>query len=238
MISTAKITNCGGRQQNEDTVKIEEGQLGICAVVADGLGGHGGGQIASGVAAQVITQAYQEGRLTDKAGFWQVIRQADASVKEHQTKACAMKTTVVILTIQKDTAIWAHVGDSRLYHFRNGSLVHQTMDHSVSQVAVLMGEITPDQIRFHEDRNRVLRALGSENCDPEVAAPLALGTEQHAFLMCTDGFWEYVYEEEMEACLRETATPEEWIRKMEMLLKSRVTQDNDNYTAAAVFYQQ
>lgn len=235
MITAAKITSCGGRAQNEDTVRIEQNGQGICVVVADGLGGHGGGEIASRTAAEVLTDQYRRGRLETAAQIREAFLQADRCVKEHQDKNCAMKTTAVCLLADRNSAGWAHVGDSRLYHFYQKKLVKQTMDHSVSQVAVLMGEITPDQIRFHEDRNRVLRALGSDSMEPEISGRISLAGGFHAFLLCTDGFWEYVYEKEMEQCLAEAQTPAEWLERMEALLLGRVSGENDNYTAAAVF---
>ena len=128
-----------------------------------------------------------------------------------------------------------HVGDSRLYHFRDGKLQKQTTDHSVSQMAVFMGEITTHEIRFHEDRNKVLRALGSDSCKAELSQQLRVEEGRDAFLLCTDGFWEYVYEDEMEKTLREADSPKDWIRAMEKILKTRVTAGNDNYTAAALF---
>jgi serine/threonine protein phosphatase PrpC len=152
-----------------------------------------------------------------------------------EAKKGNMKTTMVFLTIEDGRAKWMHVGDSRLYHFHCGQLLTQTTDHSVSQMAVLMGEITPQQIRFHEDRNRVLRALGSESARPEISQTVMLTGGEDVFLLCTDGFWEYVYEEEMEALLRRSATPEQWLEEMKQILLTRIPQDNDNFTAAAVF---
>ena len=99
----------------------------------------------------------------------------------------------------------------------------------------LMGEITPDQIRFHEDRNRVLRALGADNAKPELSPTVMLTGGRDVFLLCTDGFWENVLESEMEQTLRASGTPEEWLSRMEALLRQRLTDDSDNYSAAAVF---
>ncbi|MBO7252716.1 MAG: hypothetical protein J6V25_08825, partial [Oscillospiraceae bacterium] len=141
----------------------------------------------------------------------------------------------VFLNIEDGKARWMHVGDSRLYHFVNGKLVHQTTDHSVSQMAVMMGEITTHQIRFHEDRNRVLRSLGGENAKADVSALLDVSSGNHAFLMCSDGFWEYVYEDEMEKTLQQASDPQAWIDSMEAILKQRIPSNNDNYTAGTVF---
>lgn len=235
MITSAQITARGGRAENEDTVRIRTLPAGICAVVADGLGGHGGGQTASRTAAESFLSDYEAENLQGAENLYHAFEHAGQKVRDRQTKRCVMKTTAVVLTIAGGRAAWGHVGDSRLYHFADGRLTHQTMDHSVSQMAVLMGDITPDQIRFHEDRNRVLRALGSENWKPDIVTDICVEEGAHAFLLCTDGFWEYVYEEEMEKTLAAAKTPQEWLAAMERLLLERVKEGNDNYTAAAVF---
>jgi serine/threonine protein phosphatase PrpC len=103
-------------------------------------------------------------------------------------------------------------------------------------MAVFMGDITQKQIRFHEDRNRVLRALGSETARPEISPTVMLTGGEDVFLLCTDGFWEYVYEEEMEALLRKSQSPRQWLEDMEVVLKCRAPQGNDNFTATAVFF--
>lgn len=235
MIAAAQISSCGGRTENEDSVKLMQRGQTMCVVVADGLGGHGGGKIASDTAAEVVISNFKKNRLESKNQILQAIHDADSHVKEKQTKNCEMKTTIVVLLIEEKIAKWAHVGDSRLYHFKDTRLMEQTLDHSVSQMAVLMNEITKEQIRFHEDRNRVLRALGSENCEPDMVDGVSLAEGFHAFLLCTDGFWEYVYEDEMESLLSQSASPEEWLDGMEALVKKRAQEKHDNYTAAAVF---
>jgi serine/threonine protein phosphatase PrpC len=162
--------------------------------------------------------------------------QAEQAVRRtQQERQGVMKTTLVFLTLEDGQARWMHVGDSRLYHFRSGKLQTQTMDHSVSQMAVLMGDITPQEIRFHEDRNRVLRALGGDNAKADLSPILVTVQEEDVFLLCTDGFWEYVYEPEMEDLLQKAKDPQDWLKQMETILLSRVSGENDNYTAAAVF---
>ena len=145
-----------------------------------------------------------------------------------------MKTTLVFLAMEKEMARWMHVGDSRLYRFQNGKLVKQTMDHSVSQMAVLMGDITPQQIRFHEDRNRVLRALGGDNAKADISPETELQSGRDAFLMCTDGFWEYVTEEDMENTFKDSDDGDGWLEKMIAIREAKAPQNSDNYTAAVI----
>ena len=230
------LTNIGGRSNNDDTA--EKRVKGDCAwvFVGDGLGGYAGGQMASEAAARAMMDATHRGSLLTDERLQEAAAQANRAVFQLQAeKKGKMKTTLVFLAIEDGRARWIHVGDSRLYHFRCGHLQTQTMDHSVSQMAVLMGEITPREIRFHEDRNRVLRALGGDNARPELSPTVMLTGGEDVFLLCTDGFWEYVFEEEMEALLQRASSPKQWLEEMEKLLRTRTPNDNDNYTAAAVF---
>lgn len=235
-IKTACLTDCGGRSVNDDTVRIHEDSDCIWVFVGDGLGGYAGGQLASQAAGEALYKASRRGSLLTPERMNEAAQQADAAVRALQQKnGGKMKTTLVLLYIEDGCARWMHIGDSRLYHFISGHLQCQTMDHSVSQMAVLMGEVTPQEIRFHEDRNRVLRALGGDNAKPDVSAQVILTGGKDVFLLCTDGFWEYVYEEEMERTLQNAKNPQEWLKSMETILHTRAPEDSDNFTAAAVF---
>ena len=230
MLDIASYTDVGGRARNEDTVRhAHRGEDALCLVLADGLGGHGGGELASAAAAESICRGWDG--TADAEALKALVQEANRRVLALQTPQCAMKTTVAALTLAGGKAVWAHAGDSRLYYFQNGSLAFQTRDHSAAQLGVLLGDITVDQIRFHEDRSRVLRALGQDD-------ELAVETGQrelvgggHAFLLCSDGFWEYVLERD----LAEAVGPEDWLERMRRRLKKRAPADNDNNTAAAVW---
>lgn len=237
-ISTAYLSEKGGREKNDDTVCIRRKENKLCVFVGDGLGGYDNGKFASETAAQTIIEYYDQQDFLDETYMCSAVRQANQIILEQQiARNSTMKTTIVVLGIDDLKARWMHVGDSRLYHFKNGKIIDQTMDHSVSQIAVLMGEISQKEIRFHEDRNRVLRALGSDNAKPDISKLAIIDGKKEAFLLCTDGFWEYVYEEEMEEALRKAKTPEQWVEKMRVILEKRVPKGNDNYTAAAVFLE-
>ena len=127
---------------------------------------------------------------------------------------------------------------SRLYHFVDGQQVFCTFDHSVSRMAVLAGEITMDDIRFHSDRNKLIKVIGkSKDTVPEYGECI-LKPGKHAFLLCTDGFWEYVTEKEMEKTLKKASSPEKWILAMRKILAGRVDGTQDNNSAIAVFVEE
>lgn len=234
MFQTAEYSNIGGRSCNEDSVAgTLWGTDGLCLVVADGLGGHGGGDQASACVCRTVCSNWN-GQAEEET-LRTLLTMAHGNVLTLQTPQCAMKSTAAALAIRGKKAAWAHVGDTRLYHFRDGRLVFQTIDHSASQLAVMLGEITPSQIRFHADRSRILRALGQEGDVQVETGSAELEPGCHAFLLCSDGFWEYVLETEMEADLQYAETVEDWLRSMQVRLLQRIPSDNDNHTAGAVW---
>ena len=236
--STYGYSDIGGRPVNEDNGGIYVYADKIIAVVADGLGGEGDGDIASLTALEVLSRCGAEGELPDREQILGGFRDADARILEKQRSRAPMKTTAVYLCIYKEHAVWAHIGDSRLYHFYQERICHYTLDHSVSQVAVLMDEIERKDIPGHPGRNRLLKALGcGEEMEPQVAEPVLLESGNHAFLLCTDGFWEYLGEEEMQELLLCAGTAEEWVDGLRILLKERSRPDHDNNTAVAIMVE-
>ena len=234
MILYSSYTDIGGRSCNEDSVKIKDiGNDRICVVLSDGLGGHGGGDVASRITVDTVCGGWN-GTATP-ATIVDLAMEVHRDILSRQTQTCKMKSTLVVLSIENTRIDYAHIGDSRLYHFINGKIVFQTKDHSASQIAVLLGQITPDEIRFHEDRARIFRALGQEGDLTVDTGEEQLAAGKHAFLLCSDGFWEYVYENEMEEELARSSSPEDWIARMRQIHKTRIPSDNDNNTAAAVW---
>jgi len=235
-----KIATCsfqGGRDYNEDSVSHIENEGNIAVVVADGLGGHGGGQIASSIVADYVTRLFIASPDTDAQNIQSIFDIANNAVVAQQTQQLRMKSTAVCLFISGNVAVWSHAGDSRLYYFLDDRLVLHTLDHSVSQMAVFNGEITQEEIRSHEDRNKVLRAFGGgDEINADISTPLTMATGNHTFLLCTDGFWEYVMESEMELDLAKFKEPSEWLDSMCKRVNRCAPSNNDNFSAAAVFY--
>lgn len=236
MIIAAKYTNRGGREVNEDCCAFIIQNQRACAAVADGLGGHGGGDVASSTAVDVVSKKWQNTSKAEKDQLSEWFDTANEVICANQRNSLQMRTTLAVMVCEEQTVYMAHVGDTRIYHFVDGKLKSSTFDHSVAQLAVLAGEITQDQIRSHIDRNKLVRSLGKhDELQTEISDPIDVSDGKHVFLLCTDGFWEYVLEKDMERLLHKAKDPEEWITSMVKILWRRASKENDNYTAVAVW---
>ena len=232
------VTSAGGRPYNEDSVHARAQGNRLLAIVADGLGSHGGGDIASTLAVRELSAYWQQNRPVTKEALLDGFRLANEAVLAAQSPGREMRTTAAMLLCDEEHTAVAHIGDSRCYYFSGGRAAFQTTDHSVSQLAVDRGQITAAQIRFHEDRNRLLRALGNEQPPGKKGADVAFLDHLRAgdaFLLCSDGFWEYVTECEMEADLCKAGTPREWLSLMLARVGARVNGKHDNLSAIGVF---
>ena len=232
---TYAYTNCGSRKNNEDSLIYCEDMWAVC----DGLGGHGGGEKASQAATGYVMGMVKDNpdRLTDNDFLKEVVDGANQRIIELQ-KATPdlkqMRTTLVAAFTDNKVLRYVNVGDSRFYYFRKGKLMCQSEDHSLSALSVKMGDIS--DVRLDIDKNKLLRALGnSEEVGVEIPGTVITPEPGDTFLLCSDGFWEYVYETEMEIDLAKSITMEQWMKYMvkRILLKTK-NMSNDNFTAICV----
>ena len=188
------------REGNEDSYLIEPPLY----AVADGMGGHRGGEVASQLALETVERLFHEGRGT----LTEQIREANRAVFSRSAadrKVTGMGTTLTAAMIQDDLA---HVGDSRAYLLRAGAFRQLTEDHTLVGKMVKAGEITPAEADVHPHRNVVTRALGTEP-DLEVDE-LDLGLlEGDRILLCSDGLTNMVTEEQIQAILTSTPDPQD-----------------------------
>jgi len=186
----------GGRALNEDRVAHHRTRDALVMVVADGLGGHGHGEVAAEAAVRSIVATFQRQarpRLANPQAFL-----ADALAGAHdaihaQTNlrklADQPRTTCVVCVVQDGVACWAHAGDSRLYVLRNGRVLARTRDHSRVQMFIDEGRLTEAEARAHPLRNALTSCLGGDiapRFEFSERLPLKRGD---VLLLCTDGFW-------------------------------------------------
>jgi serine/threonine protein phosphatase PrpC len=240
MLSYTAVSKTGKRENNEDSFICVERDGNYCFVVADGLGGHGKGEVASRKVAEVFEHLFEAAHPAIPCEFLQTaFDAAQDEVMEAQKSSPSlydMKTTAVALAVIGDKCQWGHVGDSRLYLFSRNKVKTRTLDHSVPQMLVMAKEIKEKDIARHPDRNRLLRVVGIEWDSPKYDLSNEYGMEDcQAFLLCSDGFWELIDEKKMQTFLKKSATAEDWLSLMIQEVETNGGgQDMDNYTAIAI----
>ena len=186
----------GGREANEDRTSYAYTRDSLLMVVADGMGGHLHGEVASQIAAQLLTEAFQreaKPTLADPLGFLQKsIKDAHFALGDYakaRNLVESPRTTCVACVVQDSTAFWAHVGDSRLYHIREGRIQAQTRDHSRVQMLVDQGRVREEAVAAHPDRNKIFNCIGAVALPQvELSRPTLL-REDDTLILCTDGWW-------------------------------------------------
>jgi PPM family protein phosphatase len=200
------------RSSNEDNGRYispsetdERAGKGVLAIVADGMGGHSAGEVASEMAVEIISQIYYQEDQAPHQALEKAFKTANNAIIEagsNNGELHGMGTTSTALVICNGLAYAAHVGDSRLYMRRDGQLYLMTEDHSAVMEMVKLGIIKPEEARHHPDKNVILRALGT-NPSLEVAIwaePVKVQVED-TFLLCSDGLYDLVADEEINQIL-------------------------------------
>ena len=210
-LSLSYYSGLGKRTNNEDSVSVLESVNGILAVVADGLGGQDNGEYASRQAVKTIND-----RLTGESISPQKMIDAILAANE---EICALQdihpgaqTTIA--------AVWLGEGFAEAV----------SADHSVAQLGVMAGDITPGEVRTNRDRNKLFRVLGDRRV-PKIAEKLLDIQPGDRLLLCSDGFWEGILEADMLRCARLTESAEPWLRQMRSIAEPAAT---DNNTAIAI----
>ena len=202
---------------------------GVLIMVADGMGGHSSGELASKIAIDMIGDLYYSNLGSAQYSLKRAIMKANQKI--FKTANCSenlkgMGTTCTALVIRKSEAILGHIGDSRLYLIRNESILMMSEDHSAVTDLVKRGIISPEEARVHPDRNIIQKALGiSKQVELSMwNKPIPVRCEDR-FLICSDGLYEMVKDNEIyHAAI--TFSPEKACRFLVALAKQRGGHDN------------
>lgn len=203
------ISDTGNRRRhNEDCVRTIPAQ-GI-AVLADGMGGHQAGEVASMIAVEQTVQQLQNALPSAKAEalstlLQQAIETANQTILERgqqRSEHAGMATTIVAALFHKDRLYLGSVGDSRMYRLRDGVLTHMTEDHSLVQEQFRLGLLTADDARRSSKRSLITRALGiGEDVEPDMAEETSQPDD--LYLICSDGLTTVVPDEAIRLLLIE-----------------------------------
>jgi len=200
----------GGREEQQDriaTFSTADNQQHLL-VAADGMGGHQGGSLASEMVIKTAELAWQEFTDQDIPQFLQkIIEQAHENINNIGNQYNISPRSTCVLAYIKDQYIcWAHLGDSRLYHFRGTKLLERTKDHSIVELLHDLGRIKEEQMATHPDQGCLLKGLGGEE-DIQADFGEAKLHSGDSIVLCTDGFWEHITTEQLAIGLQETNIP-------------------------------
>lgn len=236
-MKAVSLTNRGGRKNNEDSVgHAHSGDL-WCFVVCDGLGGQLCGEVASKLVCETVCAEFEKEPALSKEALAKYLRIATEVLDTERSSnedRYNMSSTVVVLVTDEKKAVWAHIGDSRLYYINEYEIAQITDDHSVAFFEYENGRITYDDIRRSPNQNKLLRCVSDiDSFRPDISEIHDV-IHGDAFLLCSDGFWEYVTENDIEKTVLSSNSPKEWLENMLEILHENEIEKNDNYSVIAV----
>jgi len=195
-VEYAELSLKGGRETNQDRISVAVAEDAALLIACDGMGGHAEGERAAEIAQQIVLERFWHTPqpVLDPLGFLHLSMGAAhvgvVTLGLPLPLESRPRATCALCLVQQSSAYWAHVGDSRVYHLRDGKVRERTRDHSHVELLVREGLINPGQVQNHPLRNFVESCLGGEPILPEMAInPRRALLPGDLLLVCTDGFW-------------------------------------------------
>jgi len=236
-LEIATFTEQGARNYNEDRLgHWTDGRYALL-IVADGAGGHGGGDVAASRACDYLLGSFAALPSLDPGHLRALIAKANECVLDGQRdggRLAQMRSTVVMAAFEFSASrmVWAHCGDSRAYLFRGHTVVARTTDHSLVQQMVDSGMLDGEQARMHPQRNILLSALGSPADELEITVSDPMRLEPgDAVLLCSDGVWEPLGDTALTTSLEVSGSAAQWAAAVRGQVAHRGKPDQDNYSA-------
>jgi protein phosphatase len=219
------------RKHNEDYQGFFRlGDDEILAIVADGMGGHASGEVASRMAVEIIQEVYSKERVDQEVldALKSAFEVANFSILQkslEQDELNGMGTTATVLIIKGDQTFVGHMGDSRVYLFRDSSVTQLTRDHSMVNRLVEQGVLSKEEASRHPQRNVIYKALGvNRDADLDLIGPMSVQGHD-SFLLCSDGLTNLVTDEEMLEMVKKEK-PQKACTKLVQLANKRGGDDN------------
>lgn len=233
-------TDIGDRSEQQDRVAVLHAPDGRrhLIVLADGMGGLQDGALAAQMLVDSASQRFGQFQGGDVFALLEDICLGahDALRQLGGAASTAPGTTAVLLYLDKQTAAWLHVGDSRLYHFRKGNLFSCTNDHSMLQMMLSQGLVEAGSSEAAAVQNRLYMRLGSE-AEPEPDFNSVKLEDGDLFLLCSDGFWQALQAEDMLAALAKHPLEQDGLHNLMDLARQRSGEGSDNISVAVAQWQ-
>lgn len=221
------------RQHNEDCVGVFENKAGVLAVVADGMGGHLAGDVASQMTINTFKSLWEQVKSVDsprdaEAWFIEKVAEVNKAVYEHSLsnpECQGMGTTIVAAIVTSSFATIGHIGDSRCYLLNNSGYKQVTQDHSLVNELVRSGQITKEDAEHHPRKNVLLRALGTEPSVELDVSTIEFESDD-ILLLCSDGLSNKISDEEMQEQLLKSEPLSEKAKTLVQLANNNGGEDN------------
>lgn len=241
-IEHADLSLVGDREDNQDRVSIAVGDKTALLIVIDGMGGHSDGSRAADTALKSLLDSFQQTSLPmfDPLGFLHMAlsRAHDdvAKLGNGQSIDARPRATIAVCLVQEGAAYWAHVGDSRVYHIRQGKMLRRTRDHSHVELLLREGKITEEELPNHPMRNFVECCLGGDPAIPEMTiGPRQLLQPGDVLLLCTDGIWANLRDPDIAGFFRDDSQHlRAWLEALGRRAVQASSPFSDNSTAAVL----
>ena len=241
-VDSAELSLVGNRQENQDRVSIVSDTDSLLLIAVDGMGGHAEGERAAEVTVETLRRAFLEvpRPIFDPQGFLTlalakaheaVVALAPDAALDHRPRA-----TCAVSLVQDGNAYWAHIGDSRIYHIRQGAIHERTRDHSHVELLLREGLITESEIKDHPMRNFVECCLGGDVPLPDmsISARKRLSPDD-VLVVCSDGFWSGLQDDDfIEAVNHGDQSLEDALRSLGETAVANTAPYADNTSAAAL----
>jgi serine/threonine protein phosphatase PrpC len=243
-IEYAKVSALGDRQDNQDRAAVIVAEDAAIMLVFDGMGGHSDGALAAEIGLKTVQDIFTETPLPvfDPQGFlYMALTKAhDEVVKIGADLAVDFRprATCAVCLIQEQGSYWAHIGDSRIYQMRNGSILSRSRDHSHVEVLIQEGAITEEEAVDHPMRNFVECCIGGDAPVPDMSItrkkPLVPGD---VLIACSDGLWSGISDEQMaDMATRPSASLADNLKELSMRALSANAPYSDNTTGTALLW--
>ena len=228
------MTDIGcSREINEDSIGYYpelNPQKGFFAIIADGMGGHQAGEVASQKTVEIIYKYYSQSKKKTTDALKQAFIQANNAIYQislSDSNLKGMGTTATAIAIKQGLLYFAHVGDSRLYRLRNNELSLLSKDHTVVNNLLSMGLLTIEQAENHPDKNLITRAIGTKpSVEIDVfTKPLTIAIGDY-YILCSDGLYDLVYDDEIKKAILASLTLNKAGNDLIELAKKRGGYDN------------
>jgi serine/threonine protein phosphatase PrpC len=238
----AWFTHPGGHVENQDALRLDVGAGRWFAIVCDGLGGMAEGAAAAEICADAIAHGLVTGDEQGEAGsarvrdaIGQAVSGAHLALVDAQAASPPLKqarATAAVAVIAGGFLTWGNVGDSRIYRFTRAQGVEVSRDDSAGYAAFERGDVDYEGIRLYDGRSHLTAALGDDVAVTPHIGEVSLA-DGDGVLVCSDGFWQYVWDTEMGIDLAKSQGAADWLELMLLRLVQRSRLDGDNITAVA-----